>query len=104
VGSQVLQRAGYKTAALGKWHLGMQSNAYTPTFRGFDTYTGYYAGAEEHFTHYKAGEGKNYFDLANNSGSRLCQPTFAAGCGGRSAPLFLSRGHTQRMQHVRTRD
>jgi hypothetical protein len=62
--------------------LGYQSNAYTPTYRGFDTYTGYYSGAEEHFTHYKAGEGKNYFDLANNSGNSV-------------APLFSMVGKTQ---------
>ena len=67
----VLKKQGYRTAALGKWHLGYFKNEYTPTYRGFDTYTGYYSGAEEHFTHYKAGEGKNYFDLANNTGTVL---------------------------------
>jgi len=69
--SAVLRKAGYRTHALGKWHLGYFKPSYTPTGRGFDTYTGYYSGAEEHFTHYKAGEGKNYFDLANNSGADL---------------------------------
>ena len=63
-------------------HLGYQSDEYTPTFRGFDSYTGYYSGAEEHFTHYKAGEGENFFDLANNSGTSV-------------RPLYSMVGKTQ---------
>lgn len=53
---EVLAGAGYKSYALGKWHLGFQNNSYTPTYRGFHSYLGYYSGAEEHFTHLKAGE------------------------------------------------
>ena len=30
----------YSTAASGKWHLGFFKEAYTPTFRGFDSYLG----------------------------------------------------------------
>ena len=38
VGKQ-LKKAGYKTAAMGKWHLG-QRNVYLPGSRGFDRYLG----------------------------------------------------------------
>lgn len=66
---KVLKRAGYATHALGKWHLGYTTNEYTPTYRGFDTFLGYYSGAEEHFSHNKSGEDYTAFDLANNTGT-----------------------------------
>ncbi|XP_066957754.1 arylsulfatase B-like isoform X2 [Macrobrachium rosenbergii] len=48
---QALRDAGYSTHAVGKWHLGYCSWAYTPTYRGFDTFYGYYNGAENYLTH-----------------------------------------------------
>jgi len=39
-----------------QWHLGFLNNSYTPTYRGFKDYLGYYSGAEDHFTHLKSGE------------------------------------------------
>ncbi|MEO1836802.1 MAG: sulfatase-like hydrolase/transferase [Akkermansiaceae bacterium] len=37
---EVYQRSGYKTAMIGKWHLGHKEKAYYPTRRGFDSYYG----------------------------------------------------------------
>lgn len=37
---QVLKRLGYKTMAIGKWHLGHDPADYMPTSRGFDSYYG----------------------------------------------------------------
>lgn len=40
---EVLQRHGYRTALLGKWHLGMQPR-YHPTRHGFDHFFGFLGG------------------------------------------------------------
>lgn len=47
----MMRRAGYKTHAVGKWHIGHAAWEYTPTFRGFDSFFGFYNGGEDHFTH-----------------------------------------------------
>ncbi|XP_053649609.2 arylsulfatase B [Cherax quadricarinatus] len=48
---QTLKSAGYSTHIVGKWHLGFCSWQYTPTLRGFDTFYGYYQGAEYYYSH-----------------------------------------------------
>jgi arylsulfatase A-like enzyme len=49
--SQALNDAGYTTAILGKWHLGMASNPYTPNDRGFDHQYGHLGGHLDYFKH-----------------------------------------------------
>ena len=46
-----LKKGGYATHAIGKWDLGMHKWEYTPTYRGFDSFYGYYDAAEDYFTH-----------------------------------------------------
>jgi len=48
---QKLQEAGYKTAMVGKWHLGFKSWAYTPQERGFESFYGFYAGSQDYWNH-----------------------------------------------------
>ena len=40
--------SGYKTAAIGKWHLGSGSN-YSPNHRGFDYFFGFERGGSNYF-------------------------------------------------------
>lgn len=48
---ELLKNTGYRTHAIGKWHLGGSSWEFTPTFRGYETYLGMLQGAGSYFTH-----------------------------------------------------
>lgn len=51
----MLREIGYRTAIVGKWHLGHVSPDYLPTSRGFDQQYGHYNGALDYFTHIRDG-------------------------------------------------
>ena len=48
---QALQEAGYRTAIVGKWHLGHGDRKYWPRQRGFDVHYGPVLGEIDYFTH-----------------------------------------------------
>jgi len=48
--AQVLKKAGYSTALLGKWHLGHGAKSFLPTHHGFDLFQGHTAGCVDYFT------------------------------------------------------
>ncbi len=53
--SEVLGAAGYRTGAVGKWHLGHRAPGLRPLARGFDTFYGHLTSAVDYFTHEYAG-------------------------------------------------
>jgi arylsulfatase A-like enzyme len=64
-----MNKRGYVSHAVGKWHLGFFKTSYTPTFRGFDSFYGYYEGSEDYYTHITSGG----MDLHHEEGQR-CGP------------------------------
>ena len=48
---QALKEAGYRTAMVGKWHLGHADRKYWPRQRGFDYHYGAVLGEIDYFTH-----------------------------------------------------
>jgi arylsulfatase A-like enzyme len=49
---QILKRnENYTTHLIGKWNLGFYKTIYTPNFRGFDSFYGYYGNKIDYFTH-----------------------------------------------------
>ena len=52
---QYFKQAGYATAIVGKWHLGLSKQAFLPQNRGFDHQYGHYLGMIDYFTHDRMG-------------------------------------------------
>jgi len=53
--AQALKQAGYKTAMVGKWHLGHAYRKYWPQSRGFDHFYGNLVGEVDYFTKDRGG-------------------------------------------------
>eukprot|EP01121_Diplochlamys_sp_Union-15-3_P009056 TRINITY_DN2445_c0_g1_i1.p1 TRINITY_DN2445_c0_g1~~TRINITY_DN2445_c0_g1_i1.p1 ORF type:complete len:443 (-),score=61.04 TRINITY_DN2445_c0_g1_i1:83-1411(-) len=47
---QYLKTKNYNTHIVGKWHLGSYAWEFTPTYRGFDSFYGYYTSHEDYYT------------------------------------------------------
>ncbi|XP_073998030.1 arylsulfatase B-like [Rhodnius prolixus] len=48
---QHLNRLGYVSHAIGKWHLGFYRKEYTPTYRGFASHYGFWNSHQDYYTH-----------------------------------------------------
>jgi arylsulfatase A-like enzyme len=64
--SNSLKSAGYRTAAIGKWHLGQHKWDFAPTRRGFDSFYGLLYGKGDYWNHTLKIKGKNYQDMWRN--------------------------------------
>eukprot|EP00730_Choanoeca_flexa_P012448 TRINITY_DN4284_c0_g1_i1.p1 TRINITY_DN4284_c0_g1~~TRINITY_DN4284_c0_g1_i1.p1 ORF type:complete len:569 (+),score=147.90 TRINITY_DN4284_c0_g1_i1:3-1709(+) len=74
--AEKMLEAGYDTHAVGKWHMGFYKWAYTPTFRGFNSFLGFYSGGEDYFQHTTSGAYDMHRDASPNCGPGCSQPAF----------------------------
>jgi len=63
---QHLGNLGYSTAIVGKWHIGFYKKEYTPTYRGFQEFYGFYLGAGDHYTHMRTEHHMTGYDMRHN--------------------------------------
>ncbi|XP_077553018.1 arylsulfatase B-like [Haemaphysalis longicornis] len=60
---QYLTELGYETHLVGKWHLGNFKEEYTPTYRGFDSFYGFFNAEENYFNHTYEMDGQTGLDF-----------------------------------------
>lgn len=70
--AEMFKDAGYKTAHIGKWHLGY-SEATMPNQQGFDYSFGFMGGCVDNYSHFFYWDGPNRHDLWRN-GQQVWEP------------------------------
>lgn len=48
---EYLRQLGYSTHAVGKWQLGFFAKEFTPTYRGFDSFYGFWTSGQDYYNH-----------------------------------------------------
>jgi arylsulfatase A-like enzyme len=94
----LLRNAGYRTAAIGKWHLGSAPQS-RPLAQGFQEFFGWYSGWLDAYSHryYQLGSppGKIFHDLWRNETEIFEEPAYMTELLGREAQAFLARQRSQ---------
>ena len=89
-----LKKLGYRTAAIGKWHLGSAPHS-RPLAQGFDEFFGWYSGWLDAYSHryYQLGgsPGMIFHDLWRNTEEVFEEPAYMTELLGREAAAFLGR-------------
>jgi arylsulfatase A-like enzyme len=87
-----LKKLGYRTAAVGKWHLGSAAHS-RPQAQGFDEWFGFYSGWTDYFSHtyYTLGGNPVFHDLWRNEKEHFEDATYQTEMLGREAKAFLNR-------------
>ena len=73
--TQKLQRCGYATHLVGKWHCGHGHDWMRPENRGFDSFFGYLQGAEDHYTRIQL-QRKDWYGVDFSDGGKPSNATW----------------------------
>lgn len=87
-----LKKAGYRTAAIGKWHLGSAKPS-RPMAQGFDSFFGFYSGWIDYYSHryYTLGGQPLFHDLWRNETEVFEDTVYQTELLGREAADFIRR-------------
>ncbi len=88
-----LKKLGYRTAAIGKWHLGSAAHS-RPMAQGFDDFYGFYSGWIDGFSHRyyrQSGTAQIFHDLWHNHQETWADPEYSTELFGRKAAEFIDR-------------
>ena len=73
-----------------QWHLGYACWGYTPTFRGYSSYYGFYSGGQDYFMHGQKGSLDFHLEVGERCGDNCTLPQWDA-VGTYSTTLFTSQ-------------
>jgi arylsulfatase A-like enzyme len=87
-----LRKAGYRTAAVGKWHLG-SSRESRPMAQGFDSFFGFYSGWIDYYSHryYTLGGDPLFHDLWRNDAEVFEEPVYQTELLAAEAASFIGK-------------
>lgn len=87
-----LKKKGYRTGAVGKWHLGSAA-ASRPRSQGFDEFFGFFSGWTDYYSHryYTLGGQPVFHDLWRNDEEVWEEPVYQSELLAREAKAFVQR-------------
>ncbi|QGJ68845.1 Hypothetical protein PBC10988_5090 [Planctomycetales bacterium 10988] len=103
--SSMLQEAGYFTGAIGKWHLGIDSQ-FNPNQRGFDEFFGFLGGGHQYFPEHfqpiyqrqvRTGKGhlNDYITPLERNGEAVDETEYLTDAFSREAVHFVNQAATK---------
>lgn len=85
---EMFQKAGYRTALFGKWHLGTALD-FSPNAQGFHEFLGHKGGCIDNYSHYFYWSGPHFHDLWRNEKEHYENGTHLSALMVREAQRFL---------------